>query len=125
MITLHSSSKNKAEKNDRPQPAEEREETVTRIVPKIVGISMVKNEQHIIEPFVRHNIRFLDHLIVLDNGSVDETRNILTKLSEEFANLVVSDDKEFESTQSKRMTALLHHCQAAGDHHFRIVGFSL
>jgi len=81
--------------------------------PNIVGISMVKNEQDIIEPFVRHNLRLLDRLIVLDNGSVDETARILTALAQEFPNLVVLQDKRFGYTQSERMTSLLHQCQAS------------
>jgi hypothetical protein len=79
----------------------------------ILGLSMVKNEQDVIEPFVRHNIRLLDRLVVLDNGSVDGTRTILAKLSEEFSNLVVIEDERFGYTQSEIMTSLLHKYQPA------------
>ena len=44
--------------------------------PKVIGLSMVKNDQDIIEPMLRHNAALLDALIVLDNGSVDDTRVI-------------------------------------------------
>jgi FkbM family methyltransferase len=113
MEPLHIPSTNDANDNACPEPAREQNDALRRTAPKIVGIAMVKNEQDIIEPFVRHNIGFLDHLMVLDNGSVDDTRHILTKLTEEFANLIVSDDKEFGYTQSERMTSLLRECQAA------------
>jgi len=72
---------------------------------------MVKNEQDIIEAFVRHNIRLLDYLIVLDNGSIDDTGNILSKLAQEIGNLVVCQDKTFAYTQSESMTRLLQECQ--------------
>jgi SAM-dependent methyltransferase len=81
--------------------------------PTIIGIAMVKNEQDIIEPFVRHNLKFLDYLMVLDNGSVDATREILLKLSRELDTVIVADDAGFEYTQSERMTRLLHGCQSA------------
>ena len=77
----------------------------------IAAIAMVKNEQDIIEPFVRHNIRFLDHLMILDNGSVDDTKLILKKLAVEFPNLMVVSDDAFGYTQSERMTDLLQQSQ--------------
>jgi hypothetical protein len=73
---------------------------------------MVKNEQDIIEAFVRHNLRFLNHLVIVDNGSVDDTRRILALLSAEFSNLLVIEDDRFGYDQSKRMTAWLHQYQA-------------
>lgn len=45
-----------------------------------VGVSMVKNEEDIIEAFVRYNLRFLDHILVVDNGSSDSTLLILKKM---------------------------------------------
>jgi hypothetical protein len=81
--------------------------------PKVVGLAMVKNEQDVIEPFIRHNIRFLDRLIVLDNGSVDDTRQILASLEQEFDNLTIIDDQQFGLTHSEHMTRLLHRCQAS------------
>lgn len=80
--------------------------------PKIIGLAMVKNEQDIVEAFVRHNIRFLERLVVLENGSVDETRQILGKLTQEFGNLTVIEDQRFSYTQSERMTGLLQRFQA-------------
>jgi glycosyltransferase involved in cell wall biosynthesis/predicted negative regulator of RcsB-dependent stress response len=84
----------------------------TSATQKIVGISMVKNEQDVIEAFVRHNLTLLDYLIVLDNGSVDDTKQILAKLSSELKNLAVIDDTRFGYTQSERMTGLLRQSQA-------------
>ena len=81
-------------------------------VPTTLGIAMVKNEQDSIEVFVRHNLCFLDHLVVVDNGSVDGTRPVLTHLAAEFPNLVLAEDGEFGYNQSERMTRWLHEYQA-------------
>lgn len=80
--------------------------------PRILGLSMVKNEQDVIEPFVRHNMQFLDHFVVMDNASGDQTRSILRQLSAEFDTLTCIDDPTFGYTQSQRITALLHETQA-------------
>jgi Glycosyl transferase family 2 len=74
--------------------------------PNVVGLCVCKNEQDIIEPFVRHNLRFLDSLLVLDNGSVDNTRTILTELTKEFRGLVIGEDDKFAHTQSARTTRM-------------------
>ncbi|WP_439124516.1 glycosyltransferase family 2 protein [Marivita sp.] len=50
---------------------------------RIVGLSVVKNEDDVIEAMVRHNLAFLDHLHVIDNGSTDRTRSILQALQDE------------------------------------------
>ncbi|MEI7775673.1 MAG: glycosyltransferase family 2 protein, partial [Verrucomicrobiota bacterium] len=73
----------------------------------IAGLAMVKNEEGIIEPFVRHNLRFLDVLCVLENGSTDRTRDILLALQREGLPVVVFDDPEVAYLQSEKMTRLL------------------
>jgi len=50
---------------------------------KLVSISMVKNEEDIIESFVRYNLNIFDEMILLDNGSSDNTLNILNSLKRE------------------------------------------
>jgi SAM-dependent methyltransferase len=74
---------------------------------------MVKNEQDIIEPMLRHNAALLDAMIVLDNGSVDDTRTIAVSLARELGNVVVTDSAQFGYTQGERMTRLLHTAQSA------------
>jgi Glycosyl transferase family 2 len=73
----------------------------------VAGISVVKNEQDIIEPFVRHNLKFLGSLWVMNNGSTDNTWEILKQLSQEFSSLVILQDAEFAHSQSPRMTRML------------------
>jgi SAM-dependent methyltransferase len=74
---------------------------------------MVKNEQDIIEPFIRHNARFVDTMIIVDNASVDETRHIALACARELGNIVLSDSPTFAYTQSEQTTRLLHYCQSA------------
>ncbi|HEY0184261.1 MAG TPA: glycosyltransferase family 2 protein [Rhodopila sp.] len=81
--------------------------------PRVIALTMVKNEQDIIEPMLRHNARLLDALIVLDNGSVDDTRMIALSLARELGNIVVTDSAGFGYTQGERMTRLLHAAQTS------------
>jgi SAM-dependent methyltransferase len=80
---------------------------------RIISLSMVKNEQDIIEPFIRHNARFVDFMIILDNASLDETRRIALDCARELGTIIVADSEEFGYTQAERMTRLLHYCQTA------------
>ena len=49
----------------------------------IGSFSIVKNESDVIEPFIRHNIRLLDHMHIVDNASTDNTANIIQRLKQE------------------------------------------
>ncbi|HTU53655.1 MAG TPA: glycosyltransferase family 2 protein [Acetobacteraceae bacterium] len=49
---------------------------------RLVAVSCVLNEDDIIEAFVRHHAPFVDHHVLLDNGSIDRTVAILKKLAE-------------------------------------------
>lgn len=69
---------------------------------------MVKNEGDLIEIFVRHNLLFLDALILLDNLSSDGTRAILSHLVREGLPVCVIDDPEIGFAQSEKITNLLH-----------------
>jgi hypothetical protein len=75
---------------------------------RVVAISCVKNEVDIIEAFVRHTVAVTDHLIVLDNGSTDGTRDILSALQRRGLSLDVVDDPSIGHLQWKRMTRLMH-----------------
>ena len=68
---------------------------------------MVKNEVDIIEVFVRHNLRFLDALVVVENASVDGTRAVLMELVREGLPLAVVDDPEAAYAQARKLTDLL------------------
>ncbi len=47
---------------------------------RVVSVSCVKNEIDVIEASVRHTAAVADHVIVLDNGSNDGTRDVLAAL---------------------------------------------
>ncbi|MGN6846947.1 glycosyltransferase family 2 protein, partial [Neisseria sp. P0021.S005] len=50
---------------------------------KLISISMVRNENDVIESFVRHNLELMDEMHIIDHGSSDGTREILIQLKEE------------------------------------------
>ena len=50
---------------------------------KIYSISMVKDEEDIIESFIRFNASVIDKFFILDNGSTDNTNLILNLLKNE------------------------------------------
>lgn len=73
----------------------------------IVGISIVKNEADIIEPMIRHNLRYLDSILVIDNRSSDQTLAILLALRDEFPDrLAVRLDTRMGYPQKQIMNAL-------------------
>jgi glycosyltransferase involved in cell wall biosynthesis len=51
----------------------------------LVGLAVVKNEADIIEAMIRHNLQFLDALVVVDNASADQTAQIVGALVPEFS----------------------------------------
>src|SRR5580698_5944919 len=71
-----------------------------------LGISMVKNESDIIEAFVRHNLAYVDLLVVVDNDSVDGTRDILVAMQIEGLPIVLFDDPIPGYFQSEKLTFL-------------------
>ena len=73
-----------------------------------LGISLVKNEEDIIERFIRCNLEFLDGIIIFDNLSTDGTRDILNSLMQEGLPVCLSDDNEPGYFQSEKMTNFLH-----------------
>lgn len=78
-----------------------------------VSISMVRNEQDIIEPFLRHHAALLDLMVVLDNRSTDETRDIAIRVARELGNIVVADCPDEGYNQSRIMTEALFGVQSA------------
>ena len=72
---------------------------------KVIGVAMAKNEGDVIEAFVRRNLRFLDHLVVIDHDSTDATGEILFRLRGEGLPLSVGVDHSLAFEQGERMTA--------------------
>ncbi len=78
------------------------------IIMRIVSISTIKNEADIIESFVRYHSKIFDLMIILDNGSTDDTKYILNELEKEGLPFVVliDEDKYFEPQE--KYNFLLH-----------------
>lgn len=64
---------------------------------RLVGITCAGNEADVVEAFVRHNLAFLDHLLILEHNTLDGTRDILARLVAEGLPLTVthSSDPKF------------------------------
>ena len=67
----------------------------------ITGFVLVKNEEDIIESFIRYNMSILDLLIIIDNGSVDDTLEIINNLLKEGLNIVLERNSTLEFNQIK------------------------
>jgi len=89
---------------------------------KLVGVAMVRNEADIIEAFVRHNLRVLDHLVVIDHGSDDATGGILLRLRGEGLPLTVGVDRSIAFDQGRVVSAAMRSALAANEADF---GFAL
>ena len=76
----------------------------------MVGVSVVKNEADILEANLRHNLGFLDRIVVFDHDSCDATRRILDALVAEGLSITLlarrPDRAEFGFWQGEFMTAL-------------------
>ena len=67
----------------------------------IIAVTRALNEEDIVEPLIRHHAALVDHHIILDNGSVDRTVEILLALKAEGARITVlqNDSVIFSETQ--------------------------
>lgn len=74
---------------------------------KCTGISVVKNEADIIEIFIRHNLKFLDKLYIVDHASQDNTLEILYKLQDEGYNLKISTNKSPRHIQAEMFNKII------------------
>ena len=74
---------------------------------KIVSITTVKNEADIIESFVRYHLNIVDEMIILNNGSTDDTNYILNQLLNEKLPITVIDDKDKYFKPVQKMNFLL------------------
>ena len=68
-----------------------------------IAVTMVKNEQDIVGPIIEHMVGQVDHVIVADNMSTDDTRAILNDFGD---SITVIDDLDPAYEQSKKMSAL-------------------
>ena len=72
----------------------------------LVGISMIRNDAAIVEPFVRHTCRLLDHLFIIVHSPEHGTDGILKALHAEGLPLTLVIDEEPAFLQGERLTWL-------------------
>ena len=75
---------------------------------KIAVITMVKNEEDIIESFARHACKIADVLLVADHMSTDKTRSILESLQLEGFPIKIYDWLESKMDHGFVLTTFLH-----------------
>lgn len=86
---------------------------------KIVSITTIKNEADIIESFIRYHLNIVDLMIILDNGSTDDTRYILDNLVGEGLPIIVIVDKDKYFEPKEKYNFLLK--KAVGEHNADII----
>ena len=74
---------------------------------KLVSITILKNESDIVESFIRYNLNILDEMIILDNGSCDETIEIIRKLQNENLPIILIEDTDYQYNQRLKLSILL------------------
>lgn len=75
---------------------------------KIVAITMVKNEEDIIESFIRYTLTYADVILVVNHNSDDSTGEILEKLQQEGLPIYVELFVDPRHLQAEVMTKLMY-----------------
>jgi hypothetical protein len=78
-----------------------------------IAIACVKNEQDIIEPFLRHHTPLMDLIFVMDNNSSDDTHRIIAQLVHELGNIVLVDKPPAYHGQAIFVSQALRYVQSA------------
>jgi hypothetical protein len=73
---------------------------------RTVGVTMVRNEEDVIEDVIRHMATQVDGLLIADNLSTDRTPEILKMLCKELPAVSLMQDREEAYFQSRKMTKL-------------------
>jgi hypothetical protein len=81
----------------------------------ILGVTVVRNEADIIETMVRQNLHYLDHLVVIDNDSLDETPQIVKRLQSEGLACELRVDHRRNHVQHIILTEFLNNCESEFD----------
>lgn len=80
---------------------------------KIVAVSVIRNENDIIESFCRYIASYCDLLLIQDDDSTDNTKAIVYKLIVEglpilfVQDVIPSESREFRSPQAETLSALM------------------
>ena len=85
-----------------------------RSVHRVAVVSMVRDEEDIIESFVRHHLRLVDAIYIAEHHSTDRTLQILRSLVSEGLPLVVNQIAGMAQKQAEYVTALMKRAFADG-----------
>lgn len=83
-----------------------------------VAICMVKNESDVIESFIRHNSKFIDRFVIIDNGSIDGTNEILKALISEGFDIEIFDESKSAFDHEYFMNKYIHSTLADSNFEF-------
>lgn len=81
---------------------------------RICGVTIVRNEEDIVEASIRHNLGVLDALSVVDHGSDDGTASIVERLRAEGLPIDIVREEAIEFRQSEITTAHVRRVLAGG-----------
>jgi hypothetical protein len=81
---------------------------------RLVGFTLVRNEEDVIEASIRHNLRSLDAIAVVDHASDDATPAILDALVAEGLPITVRRDASLELRQAAATNAGVRELLAGG-----------
>jgi glycosyltransferase involved in cell wall biosynthesis len=73
---------------------------------KLAAVSRILNEADIAESFIRHTAHFVDHHVLIDNGSVDGTLRILESLRDEGFPLTIFQNRASRFVEERINTFL-------------------
>jgi hypothetical protein len=74
---------------------------------RLVGVVILKNEADILEAFVRHQLHYLDRLVVVDHASDDASAQILARLRDEGLPLDLHRLEDLAFDHARHMSAAL------------------
>lgn len=76
------------------------------------GISVVKNEADIIEIFIRHNLKFMNKLYIVEHNSQDNTPEIVNNLKNEGYNIEIYTNQSSRHIQAEEFNNLIRKTDA-------------
>ena len=86
----------------------------TSLPRRVAIVAMVRDEEDIIEGFVRHHLRLGDALYIVEHRSTDRTPEILRALAAEGLPLTVTHISTMAQRQAECVTALMQQAFADG-----------
>lgn len=84
-----------------------------RPITQQICIIQFKNEQDILEPFLRHHSPLFDAVIVMNNGSTDRSGEIVALLAQELGNIITLDVPINKNVTSRSISHMLRQAQSA------------